>query len=178
MVQGSDDRLGLTRVQGPRRTVRHRDERLYGTTGPDHHDGQVSRFDEREVIPRGECLRLLADSGIGRVGLSVDSLPVILPINYVLDGARLIFRTGEGSKLEAATRNAVVCIQIDHIEPRWQSGWTVLVTGQSHRLDETDVSPEARQLLVPWSLAAGDQYVGVPLDLVSGRRVGPVLLDY
>ncbi len=121
-------------------------------------------------------MRLLAETGIGRVGLSVDSLPVILPVNYVLDGARLVFRTGEGSKLEAATRNAVICIEIDHLEPRWQSGWSVLVTGQSHHLAEEEVSPEARRVLVPWSLAAGDQYVSVPLDLVTGRRVGPVLL--
>jgi nitroimidazol reductase NimA-like FMN-containing flavoprotein (pyridoxamine 5'-phosphate oxidase superfamily) len=133
-------------------------------------------YEDREVLPRGECIRLLAEVGIGRVGLSVDSLPVILPVNYVLDGARLVFRTGEGSKFEAATRNAVVCIEIDHIEPRWQSGWSVLVTGQAHHVPDGELSEAARDLLVPWSLTAGDHYVAVPLDIVTGRRVGPVLL--
>ncbi|MGE3449170.1 MAG: pyridoxamine 5'-phosphate oxidase family protein [Microbacteriaceae bacterium] len=133
-------------------------------------------LEARESLPRGECLRLLGDGGIGRVGLSVGSLPVILPVNYVLDGPRLVFRTGPGAKLDAAVRNAVVCVQVDHIEPRWQSGWSVLVTGQAHRVDEEDVSDEARHRLVPWALSAGNQYVAVPLDLLSGRRVGPVLL--
>jgi uncharacterized protein len=119
---------------------------------------------------------LLGEVGVGRVGLSIGSLPVILPVNYVIDGPRLVFRTGEGSKLDAAVRNAVVCVEVDHIEPRWKSGWSVLVTGQAHHIAEDDVSEEARQVLVPWALSAGDSYVAVPLDLVSGRRVGPVLL--
>src|SRR5947209_6595731 len=129
----------------------------------------MHRHEEREVLARGECIRLLAEAGIGRVGLSVSSLPVILPVNYVLDGARLVFRTGEGSKLEAATRNAVVCIEVDHIEPRWQSGWSVLVTGQAHHVPADELSEAARNLLVPWSLNAGDHYVAVPLDIVTGR---------
>jgi nitroimidazol reductase NimA-like FMN-containing flavoprotein (pyridoxamine 5'-phosphate oxidase superfamily) len=103
-------------------------------------------------------------------------LPVILPVNYVIDGARIVFRTGEGSKLDAAVRNAVVCVEVDHIEARWQSGWSVLVTGQAHHIAEDEVSEEAREVLVPWALSAGDRYVAVPLDIVSGRRVGPILL--
>ena len=133
-------------------------------------------YEDREVLTRGECVRLLGDAGIGRVGLSVGSLPVILPVNYVVDGARLVFRTGEGSKFDAATRNAVVCVEVDEIEPRWKSGWSVLVTGQALHVPEDDLSDAARGLLVPWSHTAGNHCVAVPFDLVTGRRVGPVLL--
>lgn len=140
-------------------------------------ESQETEYEAREILPRGECIRLLGEAGVGRVGLSIRSLPVILPVNYVVDGARIVFRTGVGAKLDSAVRNAVVCVEVDHIEPRWQSGWSVLVTGQAHHVSEEDVSPEARGILVPWALSAGDHYVAVPLDLVTGRRVGPVLLS-
>lgn len=131
---------------------------------------------EREILARSECIRLLGASGVGRVGLSMGSLPVILPVNYAVDGARVVFRTGSGSKLDAAIRNAVICFEADRVDERWRSGWSVLVTGEARELDAGEVSPAAAELLVPWSTAAGDHYVGLAMTLVSGRRVGPVLL--
>ena len=44
-----------------------------------------------ELTPNA-CLSLLARHSFGRVGLSVDALPVVLPVNYVLDGERCVFR--------------------------------------------------------------------------------------
>jgi nitroimidazol reductase NimA-like FMN-containing flavoprotein (pyridoxamine 5'-phosphate oxidase superfamily) len=129
------------------------------------------------ALSREACIRLLGDGGIARVGLSVGSLPVILPVNYVVDGGRVVFRTGEGSKLDAAVRHAVVCVEVDHLDEERRAGWSVLVTGEARPLADAEVSPEARRLLLPWFAAAGGQHVGVPLDIVTGRRVGTVPVD-
>jgi nitroimidazol reductase NimA-like FMN-containing flavoprotein (pyridoxamine 5'-phosphate oxidase superfamily) len=130
----------------------------------------------RESLSRPECIRLLGTSGIGRVGLSIGSLPVILPVNYVVDGARIVFRSGPGSKLDAALRGAVVCVEVDRVDERWRSGWSVLVTGEATEVPAELLGDGVASLLVPWSADAGDRYVGVAMALVSGRRVGPVLL--
>lgn len=126
-------------------------------------------------LTRPECLQLLATASIGRVGLSVDSLPMIQPVNIALDSGLVVFRTGGGAKLRAAVDEAVVCIAVDEIDAEWRSGWSVVVTGTARLIPVDEVSAAVRSTLVPWSLEAKNHYVGVDLDLVTGRRVGPVL---
>jgi nitroimidazol reductase NimA-like FMN-containing flavoprotein (pyridoxamine 5'-phosphate oxidase superfamily) len=126
-----------------------------------------------EVLPREECLALLASATIGRIGLSADALPLVLPVNHCLDGDRIVFRTGEGTKLASATRNAVVCFEVDGIDPVFHDGWSVVVTGIAAPIESDEELAHARSLpLVPWA-AAGDHYVSVSLEDVSGRRLRP-----
>ena len=37
-----------------------------------------------EVLSREECLSLMATVSVGRLGVSIDALPAILPVNFVL----------------------------------------------------------------------------------------------
>jgi hypothetical protein len=39
-----------------------------------------------QVIPTDECYRLLATQEIGRIGVNAEHYPLILPVNYGLDG--------------------------------------------------------------------------------------------
>jgi nitroimidazol reductase NimA-like FMN-containing flavoprotein (pyridoxamine 5'-phosphate oxidase superfamily) len=41
----------------------------------------------------------------------------VLPVNFCLDAERIVLRTGEGTKLDAASRNAVVSFEVDEIDP-------------------------------------------------------------
>lgn len=127
---------------------------------------------EIEVLDREECLALLVGEGVGRVGLSMDALPVVLPVNYVVDGARIIFRTGQGTKLSAALRGAVVCFEVDDIDRRRRSGWSVVVTGTARQLTGPEEAEAADLPLEPWSSVTGDHFIAIHIDLVSGRRVG------
>jgi uncharacterized protein len=73
-------------------------------------------------LTRSECLRLLAGDVIGRVVFTDSALPTVQPVNYVLDDEEIIFRTANGSKLAAATRNAVVASQLDHFDTTTRRG--------------------------------------------------------
>jgi hypothetical protein len=122
-----------------------------------------------EVLDTAECLRLLEGSTIGRIGITSGALPVILPINYRVDRDRVLFRTSAGTKLDAATRNAVVAFEVDHIDPVYHSGWSVVVTGVATDVDgaaDEDVWATPR-----WAPGAGDRLVAISLDEVSGRRL-------
>ena len=70
-----------------------------------------------EILDRDECLRLLAQAVIGRVGVSSGALPRVLPVNFRLDGGRILIRTARGTKLDAAAANAVVAFEVDDIDP-------------------------------------------------------------
>lgn len=59
---------------------------------------------------------------IGRVAFVDDGYPVVLPVNHrLLDGA-VVFRTGLGSRLDAALRGAAVSFQVDRDQGRARDG--------------------------------------------------------
>ena len=124
------------------------------------------------VLERDECLRLLATARLGRIAITSGALPVILPVNFRVVGDEILFRTGHGTKLDAATRNAVVAFEADAMDPFEHTGWSVLVTGVARQLAADDV-PDALALHIPrWAPADTDTcVVAVSTELISGRRL-------
>ena len=123
-------------------------------------------------LTRSECLSLLADGVIGRVIFTDHALPTVQPVNYLLDGEEIIFRTANGSKLAAATRNAVVAFQLDEFDMTARSGWTVLGVGEAYevvnpaRLAElADLQPD------PWVREHDAHTLSIPLTIITGRRI-------
>ena len=55
-----------------------------------------------EALDTEQCRTLLGSHNVGRMAVSVDALPVILPVNYAVDGDDIVFRTTPGTKLSAA----------------------------------------------------------------------------
>ena len=84
-----------------------------------------------EILPFEECLRLLASVPVGRVGFIADGELVILPVNHVVDGQNVAFRTAHGSKLSAAEGQNVATFEADHYNDQTHSGWSVVVTGRA-----------------------------------------------
>jgi len=126
-----------------------------------------------EVLDRDECLRLLDRVAVGRVAYTSQALPCILPVNFRRDGDRILFRTGDGSKLAMATRNTVVGFEVDDLDPGTQSGWSVLVVGVARRLDDDEVKELDDLVLDRWAPGADGNVVAVTTELVSGRRIRP-----
>ena len=124
-----------------------------------------------EVLAEEDCLDLLRSMSVGRIGLSMGALPVVLPVNYVVDAGRIVIRTGFGTKLSAAIRNAVVCFEVDSIDVDVETGWSVLVTGTARELQGAEAAHAATLPLRPWSPQVGDHLVAIGIELVSGRRI-------
>ena len=125
-----------------------------------------------EVLSRDECVLLLAGATVARIGVTMDALPVVLPVNFVIDGDRIVLRTGAGTKLSAALANAVVAIEVDWVDTMNHAGWSVLVQGMSHVLEDPfDIARVSALPLRPWSTERADMFVTIDLDRVSGRRL-------
>jgi uncharacterized protein len=129
-----------------------------------------------EVLDREECLRLLDRATLGRVGVTAAALPSVLPVNFRLAGDRIVFRTGEGTKLAAATRNAVVAFEVDDIDPVDHTGWSVMVTGVARPVVDPDDLARLNGLgIARWAAGGDGHLVEVSLEIVSGRRIPPGL---
>ena len=123
-------------------------------------------------LPLPECLRLLRGESVGRVVYAAGAIPVATPVNYVVDGDAVVFRTRPGSRLAKGTSGAVVSFEVDRVDEATASGWSVLVTGVSEVLDGEDLLRAQRLPLVSWAGDDRDHMVRLPTSLVSGSRVG------
>lgn len=79
-----------------------------------------------ELLSRAQCLELMGTEAVGRIGVSIGALPVVLPVNYILVTEDVVFRTIPGTKLDAAARHAVVAFEVDKYAPDGSCGWSVL----------------------------------------------------
>ena len=133
-----------------------------------------------EVLAPAECLRLLASVPVGRVGVTIDALPAVLPVNFVVSDGAIVFRTVPGTKLDAATAGAVVAFEADSYGTAPSTGgWSVLVRGVAHELTETSALAKAGTLpLESWAWDGGaDRFVRIEPTVLTGRRVvGPAAL--
>jgi hypothetical protein len=91
---------------------------------------------------------------LGRIGVSIDALPVILPMHFTLVDDSVLFRTTLGTRLDSAASSAVVAFQVDaydSTEPGW---WSVLLQGIASPVSEgeTEMGPGARSAS-DWSSA-------------------------
>jgi len=125
-----------------------------------------------EVLTEDECFAQLETVPIGRVVYSDRALPVVVPVNFILDRTDVVIRTQRRSRLATHAPGHVVAFEVDDIDPVTRSGWSVVLTGRFHLVDDTD---EVRRLdglgLRSWAPTAHDRYLKLRPDLVTGRRV-------
>jgi hypothetical protein len=123
------------------------------------------------VLPRDEAIRLLASVPFGRIVFTVRALPAIQPVNFVLDGEDVVIRTGTGSKLTAAVRNAIVAFEADEIDPIAHTGWSVTITGRAAEIRDPDQIARLDPRLRPWAAGERGRFIRIPAELVHGRRL-------
>jgi uncharacterized protein len=130
-----------------------------------------------ETLPFAQCLRLLASVPVGRVGFVADGEVQVLPVNHVLDGQNVVFRTAHGSKLSAAEGEKPITFEVDDYDERTHSGWSVVVTGRSEPVDEdAEVDRLDRAGLRPWaSTVERPFWIRIRPTSVTGRRTPQAL---
>jgi uncharacterized protein len=125
-----------------------------------------------EHLGPDECWRLLASTPVGRIGVLVDSAPEIYPVNHLVDGRSIVFRTSPGSKLRGLDRSPSVCFQVDGIDPDTHTGWSVLVKGRATPLRNADEMGKVADLRLPyWTVGAKAHWVRIVAHQVTGRRI-------
>jgi uncharacterized protein len=125
-----------------------------------------------QELTKDECFRLLSAQHLGRLALADDHGPIALPVNYVLDQHTVLFRTDEGTKLDAATRGARVAFEIDGVDEATRTGWSVLVRGEAAPVTDQAELARIRALpLYPWAPGAKDHYIRILPALLTGRRI-------
>ncbi len=120
------------------------------------------------VVEEDTCWGYLDTAEVGRLATSADNRPQIFPVNYVVDGLSVVFRTAPGTKLDEMVRNSAVAFEADGWSE--QGGWSVVIRGTA----EVITSPEELALcekmpLRPWVPTVKKTWVRVQASSISGR---------
>jgi uncharacterized protein len=130
--------------------------------------GEDATGEVLEELDRDECLRLLATEPVGRVAVGwPGQAPLVLPVNHVLAGGAVVFRTGHGDKLRGLGQGPV-SFEVDTYDPATRTGWSVLVHGIADRAQPEDV---AHLELEPWAPGDKEVWVRIVPAIITGRRV-------
>lgn len=126
-----------------------------------------------EELDESECLRLMGSTTVGRVGFVVQGRPIVLPVNYGVDGRTVVFRTGEGTVLNMAALQ-MIAFEVDEIDAETHSGWSVLAQGVAQDVG-TAIDARSEQLrqlaLVTWAPDRRDRWFRLDADNLTGRRL-------
>ncbi|MGJ7440905.1 pyridoxamine 5'-phosphate oxidase family protein [Aquipuribacter sp. MA13-13] len=136
-----------------------------------------------ETLTRPQCVALLRQAQVGRVAFvdpgadPADAAPHVVPVAFVVDGVgpgpdvEVVVRTTAGSRLARAAPDRLVTFEADEVCAGSREGWSVVVTGRASR--ETDEVRSARLAgrLQAWAPGFKTQWLRIPLQQVSGRRL-------
>jgi len=126
-----------------------------------------------ETLGLEECLRLLASVPVGRVGFHADGEVVVLPVNHVVDGQDIVFRSAPGSKLATAEEQNLVAFEADDYDWEAHSGWSVLVNGHAETVYEpAETQRLGRLVLRSWATPADHPFwIRIRPTSVTGRQI-------
>ncbi|MFE0464968.1 helix-turn-helix domain-containing protein [Kitasatospora sp. NPDC058965] len=122
-----------------------------------------------------ECWERLGGHGVGRIALPDAEGPTVVPVNYLVDGHTVVYRTAPDA-VGACAAGDPLSFQADRVDEQLRNGWSVLLVGTAER----PTPPEAAALDDradqgrPWVGPARQLWIRVRPHRVTGRRIGTV----
>jgi len=123
-----------------------------------------------DSLDRSECLRLLGTEQVGRLVMVDNGRPEIFPVNYVLHGDGVLFRTDVGTKLGSSTGRPVA-FEVDHIDPNAGPAWSVVIHGTAQRIDASGRENAMAVGPSSWVVSTKPHLVRITPTEITGRRI-------
>ncbi|MFI5286581.1 MAG: pyridoxamine 5'-phosphate oxidase family protein [Candidatus Dormibacteria bacterium] len=125
-----------------------------------------------ETLTREECLALLRQAVVGRIGYVADGIAIILPVNFTMLDGDIVFCTAKGSKLSWLSLRRRVSFQADESGPADHQGWSVLVQGVAREItDPGELAVLRRRPLRSWLRSPEEHWVRISVESISGRAL-------
>jgi uncharacterized protein len=132
-----------------------------------------------EILDRRECMSLMAGVPVGRLaycghdGTTAEpSAPHVTPVSFVVDGESVVVRTTQGSRLGREVPGTPVTFEVDEVRTAHRDGWSVVVSGLARLETDPAATDRLAELLQAWAPGFKDVWLRIPIEHVSGRRVG------
>jgi len=131
-----------------------------------------------EILGEDECLRLISRGGVGRVVFAGRFDLTVLPVNYVFYDGAILFRTAQAGSTDEDLRTGIehaeyrVAFEVDDIDAETREGWSVLLQGPAHHLDDpADQAAAVAAGVEPWAGGEREHFIRITPVRVTGRRI-------
>ena len=131
-----------------------------------------------EKLDEAECVRLISPGGIGRLVFAGRYDLTVVPVNYVLHDGAILLRTVEAGSTDEDLRTGIehaeyrVAFEIDDIDSESHEGWSVLIQGPAHHLDDPGEQADAIAAGVqPWAGGEREHFIEITPARITGRRI-------
>lgn len=126
-----------------------------------------------EDLDRQTCLAILGQLRWGHLALTLDAMPAIRSVRFLLDEGDIHFWVAKGSRLQRAVSGAVVAFHAEKIDEPAGEAAAVQVRGIAKPVGGSGAGPTyTRRGLPPWSGApTADDLVRISTDDITGQRV-------
>lgn len=122
-----------------------------------------------KVLDRAASFKKLGSVQLGRLVVHRTDQFDIYPVNFVVDGEDIYFRSAEGSKLFTVALNNEVLFEADEVTDG--HAWSVVVRGEANLLTSTtDINYADSLPLKPWIPTLKYNFVKITAREVSGRE--------
>lgn len=116
------------------------------------------------------CPGLLATQDVGRPAFSEHAMPAIRPVDFSLDDGDVVIRTGPDGSMGRLT-GEVVAFEVDHIDSRSRTGWSVSVLREVQPVTGIDelvrlADPGRR----PWPAGDRSRFLRIPVTSSAPGR--------
>jgi hypothetical protein len=95
------------------------------------------------AISVSQCWALLHQGWFGHLSVSVNALPLVVPVEYCVTGDELALCLGQYA-LPASALDAVVGFATETLDPATREGWSIQIQGRSHTTGRSSASTCAR----------------------------------
>jgi nitroimidazol reductase NimA-like FMN-containing flavoprotein (pyridoxamine 5'-phosphate oxidase superfamily) len=131
-----------------------------------------------EILDEDECVGLVAPGGVGRLVFAGRFDLTVLPVNYVLRNGNILFRTAEAGSTDEDLRTGIehaeyrVAFEVDDFDAETREGWSVLIQGPAHHLDDPGEQADAIAAGVePWAGGEREHFIRITPARITGRRI-------
>lgn len=124
-----------------------------------------------EALHEQDCWDLLSEVEVGRLAVAAAGDIDIFPLNFVVDGRSIVFRSAEGTKLVEVVLAGRVAFEADGYHPEDGSAWSVVLKGTAQLLDRfSDIYAAQNLPLFPWNATPKERFVRITPTSLTGRR--------
>ncbi|WP_309144328.1 pyridoxamine 5'-phosphate oxidase family protein [Streptomyces sp. BR123] len=124
------------------------------------------------ALEEAECRRLLGTHGVGRIAVFTPDGPAVLPVNYLVTGTGIAFRT-HAHAVAARAAGTEAAFEIDRIDDVTSEGWSVLAVGELAAVTDAGelrhLNAEGRSH--PWAGGERTHWMKLTPVRLTGRRV-------
>nr|WP_281371803.1 pyridoxamine 5'-phosphate oxidase family protein [Petropleomorpha daqingensis] len=123
-------------------------------------------------MDQATCERLIRTVAFGRIASTHHGLPKIVPVHCTVRGGEIVLGSIQAHKSVRVLEGDVVAFEADSYDPAACEGWSVGVVAPCRVVtDEVEIKELDALGFTPWTFEDGGRYIGLPLELISGRAL-------